>query len=337
MAVKILFAFYPLYVSYNYGIALLSSLCKSFGIETAVYLLDDVEKFKEYLGQNDFQYVGFSCVTKHDYLLSLPFMQAASSEDRVTLLGGVFPRLGHPLYAPVTAACRGEGEMLPMFLANGYTGLFQQQERYPDLNELPLPDYELFRDIPYDRDLPYGCEGVMLPYSSSRGCPYHCKFCAISLQPPGVRIRTKVGEDLELLTEIYKPDIVHFLDELIPYYDPAWRESWGDFKHPFVAYIRADILPEHLVWLRDKGMQGCFFGIETGNEQFRNQVLGKDLSDRQIRNTVSLLKEMGMPYMVSYIRGLPGETWEIQAETMEFYRELGGYPVICLYEDMMGA
>jgi radical SAM superfamily enzyme YgiQ (UPF0313 family) len=333
---KILFAFYPIYVSYNHGIAVLSSLCRKCGIDVDVYLLDNVDKFNTYINENEFSHIAFSCVTKYDYLLSLPFMQVASDGGRTTMLGGVFPRLPVQLHAPVDIICRGEGEMLPLFLLEQYTGLFRSQELYPDLNRLPMPDYELFQDIAYDRVLPFDLAVPALPYSSSRGCAFRCNFCAVSLQPAGVRIRTKVEEDLKLLTDKYNPGVIHFLDELIPYYNEEWRESWGDFQFPFVSYIRADITEKQLRWLKDKGLAGCFFGIESGSEEYRNKVLGKNLTNKQIYNTVEQLKEMGVPYMASYMRGMPGETWEMQADTLELADTVSGYSIFYAYENLLG-
>jgi hypothetical protein len=225
MAVKVLFAFYPLYVSYNYGIAVMSTMCKLSGIETDLYLLDNVGSFIEYIDKHSPQYVAFSCVIAHDYNLSVPFMEAATAKGITTMLGGTYPRLPVSLYPHTTLTCRGEGELLPLFLTKNYMDLFRVPQQYPDLNKLPLPDYELFLNVPYGRQLPFEDAGKILPYSSSRGCPFRCNFCAVSLQPSGVRIRTNVENDLTLLTDEYSPGVVHFLDELIPYYDDISEET----------------------------------------------------------------------------------------------------------------
>jgi anaerobic magnesium-protoporphyrin IX monomethyl ester cyclase len=335
MDIKILFAFYPLFVSYNHGIALLSSLCGAFGIKSDIYLLDNVEKFGKYLDNNSVNCICFSCVTKYDYNLSLAFMDVAKQKGIVIMLGGVYPRLITSLGAPVDLVCRGEGEMLPLFFTKGYKDIFESIQYYDDLNNLPLPDYEIFKNIPYDRVLPFGNWKKPLPYSSSRGCPFRCSFCQVSCQSPGVRIRAKVNSDLNRIVGAYKPDVIHFLDELIPYYNEHWQESWGEFKHPFVSYIRADITESQLVWLKDHGLSGCFFGIESGNERYRNEILKKNLSDKQIEKTVSMLKEMNIPFMASYMRGMPGESWEMQAETVSLSRRLGGNPVFYSYENII--
>jgi len=337
MAIKILFCFYPLYVKYNHGIALLSSLCKAFDIDTEIYLLDNIDNFNKYLQYRKFDYIAYSCVTKKDYMLSLPFMYFTDAIGYFNLLGGVYPRYGFSINAPVKVICRGDGEMLPLFLTNNYLKIFETPDYYKDLNNLPLPDYDLFKSIPYNRKLPLGDFKKPLPYSSSRGCPFRCSFCATNLQPNGVRIRTKVGNDLDYLVSKYTPDVIHFMDELIPYYDNDWKESWNNFRFPFIAYIRADIKESDLLWLIDRGLSGCFFGIESGNEEFRNKILGKNLSDKQINETINILNANKIPYIASYIQGVPGESWELQADTVEFSRKIGGNPIFYQYENVIGA
>lgn len=330
----VLFCFYPLYVKYNYGIALLSALCKEKGIETGLYILDDVERFAGYLTEVKPDFVSFSCVTVHDYEKCLPFMYEAKRQGKTVILGGVYVRREVPLDAPAHHICRGEGEILPYFLLHGDDRLFRELMRCEDLDTLPLPDYEMFRDIPFERTSLI--QGKVLPYYSSRGCPYRCPFCEVSLQPPGVRIRHKVEKDLTYLLETYSPDVFFIGDELLPYYSEKWRDSWGEFRHPFFAYIRADISPAHLEWLIGRGMIACAFGVESGDERYRNQNLGKNLKDRDIFRTVETLNRLNIVYAPFFMTDTPNETFTIKAKTARMAREIGGYPFIWKYENLGG-
>ena len=336
LTVKVLFTFYPLYVNYNHGIALLSALCKKRGIQTALYILDTPERFLDYLKQHDFDYIAFSCVTEHDYYKCLPFMIEARiiSMQRLTpiLLGGVYVRRGTHIIAPVDYICRGEGETLPDFLLDGNDMLFQAKMIAHDLNALPLPDYELFKDIPFNRDIPWLKDEKILPYYSSRGCPHKCSFCEIKGQTGLLRFRYKVKEDLTYLAEQYKPDMFFIGDELLPYYNLRWQASWGDFYHPFVAYIRADISTGQLMWLHEHGLVGCAFGVESGDEEYRNLVLKKRLHDKDIYRTVELLSKLGIKYAPYFMTGMPGETFELTAKTYKMKEKIGGYPYIFNYE-----
>ncbi len=330
---KVLFAFYPLYVKYNHGIALLSALCKERGIDTALCVLEDLSQFTG--AARDADWLGFSCVTEHDYKKSLPFMQIARQMGKKILLGGVYARRAN-LDFPGVKVCLNEGETLPDFLLHGDERLFREMYIHENLNKLPLPDYELFKNIPFERGIPFLQGKKVLPYFSSRGCPYKCRFCEASGQAGTCRYRTKVKEDLSYLEREYAPDLFFIGDELLPYYYPLWRQSWSDYNHPFVAYIRADIHPDRLYWLAERGMTGCAFGVESGDEEYRNKVLGKSLSDADIFRTVGLLNQLNIQYATFFMTDMPSETFTLKAKTAKMARELGGFPFIWKYEELFG-
>lgn len=334
---RVLFCFYPSHIKYNHGLALLSGLCKDKGIEVELCLLYTFDQFRKRLKAGHYDYVCFSCTARIDYEKTLPFAGMAQALGFKVLIGGTWapmiPR-GMDNFPPV---CRGEGELLPGYiLSDGQEdALFRAPMFVKDLNELPLPDYDLFDGIPFSRG--YGIlEGKkkQLPYFSSRGCPHCCTFCMTRYQLPLVRVRTKVEEDLSGLIECYAPDMVFFGDALLPYYSAAWRDSWGAFRFPFFAYIHASIESELLEWLIDRGLMACSFGIESGDERYRNEVLGKDLSDDQIFRTVKTLNRHGIPFVPFYMIGTPGEKIGIKAKTFEMSDRVGGFPVMWDYEDL---
>lgn len=334
---RVLFCFFPSHIKYNHGLALLSRLCKDKGIEVELCLLYTFDQFRDRLNARHYDYVCFSCTARIDYEKSLPFAGMAQALGFKVLIGGTWAPMipnGMDHFPPV---CRGEGELLPDYiLSDGHAdALFKAPVFWKDLNELPLPDYELFAGIPFSRG--YGIlEGrkKQLPYFTSRGCPHRCTFCMIRHQPPIVRIRTKVEEDLIELTWRYAPDMVFFGDALLPYYSAAWRGSWGEFRFPFFAYIHASIEPELLEWLIDRGLMACSFGIESGDERYRNEVLSKDLSDDQIFRTVETLDRNGILFVPFYMTGTPGEKFGIKAKTFEMSNRVGGFPVMWDYEDL---
>ena len=336
MDMKILLCFYPLFVKYNHGIALLSSLCKKRGIDVDLYLLGSYEDFAGCLQNGEFEYIGFSFVTVHDYAKSLPFVKMAKMTGAKILYGGVYARNGLVDDGLADYICRGEGETLPNFLLDGNGALFVERLPGSDLNNLPLPDYELFSGIPFDRGVPFLKDKKVLPYYTSRGCPYQCSFCLVQQQKQKLMFRLKVKDDLAYLAEKYSPDAFFIGDELLPYYNRLWSYSWGDFSYPFFAYIRADIEPEQLNWLIDHGINGCAFGVESGDEKHRNEFLKKNLTDFQIYRTVEMLNKHSIPFVPFYMTHTPGETFRIRHKTYQMSEQLGGLPLIFEYEDLAG-
>ena len=332
LTVPICFA--SLGVDYSHGAALLSAVLREKGIGTEVCLLRDWFDFMQRLARWDDPFVAFSAVTEADYHKSLPFMRAAKAAGKTVLLGGTWAGLGRSVDECVGRICRGDGETLPDYLLSGDDRLFRERMVCEDLNVLPLPDYDSFTAWPFERGLPETDGKKSLPYVSSRGCPYSCRFCQIRLQPQGVRVRTKVEADLTELRDRYRPDLFFIGDATVPEFSAAWRASWGGFRYPFVCYIRPDITPERLGWLIDRGMVGCAFGIESGDESYRAAVLGKRITDDEVWRTVHTLRQRGIWFVPFFLTGTPGETMAIRTKTAQMAEAVGPYSVTWMYEEL---
>lgn len=326
---KVLFAFYPTHICYSLGIAQLSAICKERGIHVELCVLSALDKFRAFLKGKHYDYVCFSTITHLDAPRVRPFIEYAGIAGLNVLVGGTWAKW----FDVPFPTCRGDGETIADFFLTGDDRLFLEELITHDLNALPLPDFEMFRNHPFDRG--YGlATGTQLPYYSSRGCPQQCSFCLNVLQAGGVRIRTKVEEDLTILTEKYHPGTVFIGDAMLPYASDAWRRSWGEFRYPFFGYIRADIKKETLLWLLDRGMNQCAFGVESGDERYRNEVLKKNLSDDQLFATVDILNANGVKYVPFYMQYTPGETLEVRKKTYDMMDRVGGYPFITDYQEL---
>ena len=332
---NILFCFWPLYVKWSHGIGLLSALCKEAGIKTELCVLDRPEIFDARLADYHGQYVSFSAVCIDDYEKLIPFMRMAKQMGKTVLLGGVWATFDNPVDESVDFVCRGEGQELTEFILHGDTDLFQYK-LLDDFDRLPMPDYELFEGIPYERGFPELQSKRIIPYVSSRGCYGKCTFCCIRFGWTKMRIRRKMEEELRFLKDTYNPEVFFLNDAMLPYHDKGWRESWGEFRHPFVAYIRADLKQDRLDWLIDRGMIGCGFGVESGDEKFRNDVLKKGLTDEQLYRTIEILRKNKVFYVPFFMTDIPGENFLMKTKTARMMKSLGGYPLISPYDSLRG-
>ncbi|MFZ4856134.1 MAG: B12-binding domain-containing radical SAM protein [Desulfuromonadaceae bacterium] len=328
---RVLFCFYPAPIHYNYGIALLSRLCKDAGISVSLLMLDTLAEFQRVIVAGQHDLIAFSCTLNRDFKLCESFIELALLHGKKVALGGTFFRRNNPsVFDGRCLICRGEGELLPHYLLSDDTTIFDKQYIHPDIESLPLPDYNL--EMRFDGDIPKFARRSMIAYSSSRGCPGQCSFCDVQHQNGNrIRIRRKIETDLQYLTGRYTPEMVFMVDETLPYYDDDWRKSWGDFRYPFAAYIRADILESELLWLIDRGMVGCAFGVESGDEVYRNNVLHKGLLDSDIYRTTRILKQHGKHYIHFYMQGTKGETFLSRKKTYEMSKNLGGFGMIFNY------
>jgi len=316
---RIAFTYYPLYIRWNHGAAVLSALCKEAGIETEIIPLEE-----GFTGRG-FDYVCCSFVTVHDYERSIPIMARIKVPK---IAGGVYARKGGKIDG-FDYVCRGEGEKLVDFFLSGSTEVFDRQLLDDNINI--LPDYSGLTGHEFGRGVPFLAGKKMIPYSHSRGCPYRCSFCEVRNLPQKVRVKTSIRDDLEILKR-QSPDMFYFTDETLPYYMRTWRDQFQDNDVPFLSFLRADVQPDHLSFLIDHGLSACAIGVESGDEEYRNNILKKGVKDAQIYRTVDRLDKAGVDRIMLFMRNTPGETDAMKEKTFEMVEALGGYPMIFEYE-----
>lgn len=263
----------------------------------------------------------------------------------LTVLGGP-----HPTFFPesldtegVDIICLGEGEGALRELADAYPDLdaiakipnlhVKVQDRrvrnevralVAPLDALPFPDREVYYKYPLLRKM------GRKTFLSSRGCPYNCSFCFNHqvqqlYRNKGTYIRRRSAQSL--LAEIrdvrtrFGLKSVFFQDDIF-ILDRTWLADFLDRYHaevrlPFTCLVRADLVDENVVRrLKQAGCVGVQFGIESGNERIRNQVLRKRLNDAQIIEAGRLFKRYRIPCKTYNIIGLPEEGVEEVLQTI---------------------
>ena len=330
---NVLFVVYAAPIPYSHGVSVLSSVLKKAGIQTEVFIADgNLDEFSTVL-LKPFRAVCFAHCIRKDFELSEPYIDLAIEHGHHVLLGGTFHRRNNPnKYDGKVPICRGDGERIADYFTDGDTSIFDEQLVCDDLDALPMADYEIFERIPYNGHIKNFADCYKLPYTISRGCIGSCKFCEVRHQPQKLRIRYSSVDDLNYLKNKYSPDLFFFTDELFPYYNTKYLDSFlPSISTPFFSFIRADIEPQKLRAMIDAGMVGCAFGVESGDEKFRNDVLGKNLTDDQIYTTADILRSTGTYFAHFYMTGYDGETFREQLKTDEMVFKLGGEPMIFDY------
>jgi hypothetical protein len=145
-------------------------------------------------------------------------------------------------------------------------------------------------------------ENETLPLEVSRGCKFKCAFCAYQLIgrkgiPKWHKHQDRVYEELMHNWENFgttkynitcdtfnetteKLEKIHEILQRLP------------FKIEFSCYLRLELLqrfPEQVELLRDMGLAGAFFGIETFNDKSR-KAIGKGAASSRVIDTLEKLK-----------------------------------------------
>lgn len=198
-----------------------------------------------------------------------------------------------------------------------------------DLDTLPLPAWDLV-DVPRYREIWVRRHGYFsLNMATTRGCPYHCNWCAKPLwgQRYNVRSPDNVVAELQLVTDRYAPDHIWFMDDIMGLV-PGWWQGFADaledtnVRVPFKCLSRPDLL------LRDgeidaMGRAGCdavWIGAESGSQKILD-AMEKGTRVEQIREATQRLHARGIRVGFFLQFGYPGETRDDVEKTLQMVRD----------------
>jgi radical SAM superfamily enzyme YgiQ (UPF0313 family) len=304
--------------------------------------------------------VGFSIMSGlHEWAASIA-REVKARLDVPIIAGGThctfFPEfLDEP---GIDAICRGEaedalpdyldaleggedGSAVPGFSVKTASGVVTN-DLYPlrsNLDEILPPDRDL-----YAKRYPGLAAGTGAEVMAARGCPYNCSFCYNKMlrqlyHGKGTYVRRHSPErllaEIKALREKRGNNLRYlaFVDDLFVQ-DRKWLESFLALyaRHvglPYMSGLRANLADEEMVALLAKSGCGMVsFGVESGDEQLRNTVLAKRISEEQIVSTARLLTKYGIRFSTFNMFNLPGETLEKALMTLRLNQRLGSmnYP-----------
>jgi len=206
-----------------------------------------------------------------------------------------------------------------------------------DLNTLPTPDLSIFDERYFFKPF----QGVIyrgIFLSTSRGCPRGCSYCVnnhlnrlfescgqnrIRFQAP-----TIVAKHISLIKKKYDINWIRFSDDTFlmrPLEDLCEMTS---LLKPLNIMFGCAVDPvtvteEKVSKIKEMGCVSMSIGIETGNESIRHKILGRKISNNQIRKAIQIIKAYDIKISAFNMIGLPGETCENVFETIRFNKELG--------------
>ncbi|MBM3600758.1 MAG: radical SAM protein [Alphaproteobacteria bacterium] len=241
--------------------------------------------------------------------------------------------------APVAAVIRGEYEKGSVRVIEGAEGLIDfDLLTEEEMNAAPIPHYDQKIGHRYWDSNPKGQKPPHAQVWSSRGCPYKCIFCVwpatmTGNDPDGTRkrsVRQYSADYMEaFLTELigrFQYRSIYFDDDTFNLGDRHVLAMCGVMTKlgvPWSAMCRADtIKPDTWKAMRDSGCFGVKIGFESGNQHVVDNIVNKRLDLEAARETVHLLKRLGMTVHGTFTYGLPGETREQMLDTKRFIASL---------------
>ena len=220
---------------------------------------------------------------------------------------------------------------LPIFLKdlkNGDPKPIYTSNEFPDISSTPIPQWDLLNMRKY--------ANMSIQYS--RGCPFNCEFCSITMLN-GHRPRTKTREQ--------------FIGELESLYQYGWRGSVFIVDDNFIGNkkkLKSEILPALVEWLRDRkypfhfiteasinladddelielmvsaGFDSAFIGIETLNDDSLAECGKTQNQRRDMLASVKKLQRQGLNVSGGFIVGFDQDPPSIFEQQIEFIQKSG--------------
>ena len=298
------------------------------------------------------------------YRMALELLDSIKDKNIPNILGGVLvmsdPALviNNPL---VDQICVYEGERVAVDMINcikaGETTKHVRGTWYSETDGIhknlaqPLaditkvvPDYTCFDVKRWNRPMGGQTFNAAVSMETYRGCPYNCTYC----NSPNTRDIAKVYElgnfmrrksadiverELAEFMELYNPDLIMIQDDSFLARPSKeifeFAEMWGKYKIPFWMNTRIENCRlEYMQALKEAGMYRVSLGIESGNAEYRENVLKRKVKNEKYAEYLGYINESNVPYGLNVIAGMPYETRDMVLETAQMVRNARGYDSI---------
>lgn len=232
-----------------------------------------------------------------------------------------FEAMAHADYVVV-----GEGENVwPAVVAAAERGaapeIFDAGDFPPvDVAQLPTPRYDLLHDRVYNR----------YTVQATRGCPWHCEFCASTVmlhQPYRRRPVDCVIRDIKAIEALHPQAFIEFADDNT-FVDKTWGKELCRALIPLNIrwFTETDITvaddPELLDLLHRAGCRQVLIGLESPRAE---ELTGlEQRGDRKARwaphyaDKIRAIQEHGVTVNACFILGLDGQTTAVFQEILDF-------------------
>jgi radical SAM superfamily enzyme YgiQ (UPF0313 family) len=197
------------------------------------------------------------------------------------------------------------------------------------LDDLPRPAWDLVDIDRYRRvwRRRHGYHSMNL--ATTRGCPYHCNWCAKPIygQRYAVRSPRAVVDEIVYLKRTYAPDHLWIVDDVFGL-KRGWVEEFAALvqahgaRLPFRCLMRADQVTGDVTRaLAAAGCQMVWLGAESGSQRVLD-AMEKGLTVEDIHRARALLDRAGIDVGFFLQFGYSGETWDDIQATLALVRTL---------------
>lgn len=209
-----------------------------------------------------------------------------------------------------------------------------------DMDALPIPAWDM---VPMEKYFeiamyhnPYVKSGRVGCIMTSRGCPDRCYFCASTVFF-GHKFRQmspeRVGEMVDYLVEKFKIKELQIEDDNFAVNPVRVNKICDRIKHHKLRITMPNAMRADTPLNREKrldmyknmrkaGWDQIGLGVESGDQKFVNEVVGKRLNLEEVTATCDLAHKAGLLVHTNFMMGFPFETKKSRDLTIDFAMKL---------------
>jgi radical SAM superfamily enzyme YgiQ (UPF0313 family) len=196
-----------------------------------------------------------------------------------------------------------------------------------ELDTLPLPAWDLVDVQRYGLLWPPPHGYFSMNIVTTRGCPYHCNWCAKPIygQRYTARSPEHVVDEIAWLKRTYRPDHLWIADDIFGL-KPGWIARFAELVRardaaiPFKCLLRADqVTPAVASALEAAQCRTVWVGAESGSQRILD-AMEKGTRVEQVGAATTLLREAGIEVGFFLQFGYPGETRDDIERTLQMVR-----------------
>ena len=212
----------------------------------------------------------------------------------------------------------------------GTTTTTKKREVLRDLDSLPFPAWDLVNMNEYKNRWKKHHGYFSLNISTTRGCPFHCNWCAKPIYGNRYNVHSpqRVVSELKMLIRNYGAEHIWMTDDIFGL-KPGWLNEFATLVEKeklnfrFKIQSRADLLlQEHNIEsLARAGCETVWIGAESGSQKILD-AMDKGTKVQQISDSTQLLKKHHIKPAFFLQFGYPGETKEDIQKTIDLVMDL---------------
>jgi anaerobic magnesium-protoporphyrin IX monomethyl ester cyclase len=198
-----------------------------------------------------------------------------------------------------------------------------------NLDTLPFPAWDILDLDPYRTAWKRKHQRFSLNMVTTRGCPFHCNWCAKPIYGQVYHSRSPedVVREMVWLKALAQPDHLWFADDIFGL-KPGWVEQFHeevmkrDAQIPFKCLSRVDLLlkEDAIRHLKAAGCETVWVGAESGSQRILD-AMEKGTTVEQVYHATRLLHQNGIHVGFFLQYGYPGETLDDIEKTLNMVKE----------------